>query len=100
MEVTLGGYLIRYEPELKPYDPLAPPRLVWPRGRVRDTKTFLGGSEDLPLLELDIDAPDGTDGSPVFAANGQVVGVLLRYGGQRYVVLSDQLSEQFLTQAR
>jgi len=95
MAVTLGGYAIQYEPELKPYDSLDPPKQVWPRGQVRGTKTFPGGSEELPVLELAISAADGTDGGPVFSAAGKVIGVLLRYGEQRYVVLvpSDQLSD-------
>ncbi len=92
MEVTLGGYAIQFEPELKPYDSLDPPKPVWPRGRIRGTKMFPGGEEH-PLLELEISAADGTEGGPVFSATGKVIGVLLRYGDQRYVVLSDQLSE-------
>ncbi len=49
LEVTAAGYSIQYEPEMKPYDPLDPPKQVWPRGRVRGTKTFPGGGEELPL---------------------------------------------------
>ena len=93
LEITAAGYSIQYEPELKPYDPLDPPKPVWPRGQVRGTKTFSGGGEELPLLELAIDAADGTDGGPVFSNSGKVIGVLLRYGELRYVVLSDQLSD-------
>ena len=93
MAVTAAGYSMQYEPDLKPYDPLDPPKQVWPRGRVRGTRTFPGGDEDLPLLELAITADDGTDGGPVFSTAGKVIGVLLRYGEQRYVVLSDQLSD-------
>ena len=78
---------------MKPYDPLDPPKQVWPKGRVRGTKTFRGGGEELPLVELEISAADGTDGGPVFSDAGKVIGVLLRYGEQRYVVLSDQLSD-------
>ncbi len=92
MEVLVVGYSIQYEPP-KPYDPLAPPELVWPKGRVRSTKTLAGGGEELPLLELDIATPDGTTGAPVFSSAGKVVGVLLRYGEERCAVLSDQLSE-------
>ena len=91
MKVTVAGYSIQYEPELKPYDPLDPPKQVWPRGQVRGTKTFSGGGDELPVLELAISVADGTDGGPVFSDAGKVIGVLLRYGDQRYVVLSDQL---------
>jgi hypothetical protein len=93
MEIMVVGYSIQYEPKLKPYDPLAPPKLVWSKGRVRDTKQLAGGGKELPLLELDIATPDGTAGAPVFSSAGKVVGVLLRYGEERCAVLADQLSE-------
>ena len=93
MAVAAVGYSIQYEPDIKPYDPLAPPKLASAQGRIDTTKTLAGGGDELPLLELSIDTPDGTAGAPVFSTAGKVIGVLLRYGKQPRVVLSDHFSE-------
>ncbi len=90
--VTAIGFSIPYVPSVKVYDELSPPQLILRQGRVSDTKTFPQAADDLPALVLQVDAPDGMDGSPVFHDCGKVLGVLLRVGPDRYVVLADRVA--------
>lgn len=92
-KVTVVGFSIPYSPNPKPFDELSPPSLIWRTGRISGTQTYSNAVDNLPVLSMQLDAPDGFDGSPVFHSSGKVIGVLLRFGSDRYVVPTDRFAE-------
>ena len=91
--VTVIGFSIPYVPNPKPFDELSPPSLIWRTGRISGTQTYSNAVDNLPVLSMQLDAPDGFDGSPVFHTSGKVLGHLLRFGSDRYVVPTDRFAE-------
>ncbi|MCL4204936.1 MAG: hypothetical protein KJ000_20850 [Pirellulaceae bacterium] len=91
MELAVVAYALTTEPDLVPFNVLDPPRLRSMSVRIAGLETLSGATNDLPLIRLQGDAPSGMEGSPVFTAEGKVIGVLGGSAENRHAVLCDQL---------
>ena len=94
-EVTVLGFSIPYKPNIEPFNRLNPPPLQPNRGRMTGTLSLAGRANDLPLARLEIAAPDGFDGAPLFDSAGQVAGLLIRleHDDKPHAVLADNIRE-------